>query len=404
MHRAHRLLVALPLICMAMTVHAQFVDTFDAAKPAGWFPITGDGAATLALEQSDGRLRLNIDATRDRYGVWWTCIKRDITASLNLKRLADPRHELRVEARIRDSHAPRRVNFMINTQRTTDYHQHLREFDIADTQWHDISMTTKDFDARPGDTVFVQFCATDWGLDRYFVDIDSYQADVVRVDRAGPDKGEPLIYHPPVPDVHTFARHLPVTHDSVINPDFPTVNFDDWHVETPAGRARVLTVDSDQWIVLRWDFGTLRGAKASGAGVLELTTSSLAIGGKYIEALGQDFGEEFGKIHVIEILDGDPSWDQRTVTYDSLTRGAKYADVFNTQMTIDLEPGPKPGDKAFFTLPRPVMQRLLDGVTKGILIRPLGALAASFHASENPHGDGPVLHFSTQPEQRDSRR
>ena len=134
MHRAHRLLAALPLICMAATAHAQFVDTFDAAKVAGWSAITGDGAATLQLEQRDGRLRLNIDATRDRYGVWWTCIKRDVTASLNLKRLADPRYELRVEARIRDSHAPRRVNFMINTQRTTNYHQHLREFDIADTQ------------------------------------------------------------------------------------------------------------------------------------------------------------------------------------------------------------------------------------------------------------------------------
>jgi hypothetical protein len=382
---------------MAATAHAQFVDTFDAAKVAGWSAITGDGAATLELEQSDGRLRLNIDATRDRYGVWWTCIKRDVTASLNLKRLADPRYELRVEARIRDSHAPRRVNFMINTQRTTNYHQHLREFDIADTQWHEISMTTRDFDAKPGDTVFVQFCATDWGLDRYFVDIDSYRADVVRADHVGPDKGEPLIYHPPVPDVATFGQHLPVTHDSVVNLDFPEVNFDDWHVDTGNGPARVLTVDSNQWIVLRWDFGAQRGAKAAGAGVLELTTASLAIGGKYIEALGQDFGEEFGKIHVVEILGGDPAWDQRSVSYESLTRGGNYEDVFNPQMTIDLEPGAKPGEKAYFTLPRPVMQRLLDGTTKGILIRPLGALAASVYASENPGGNGPVLHFSTTP-------
>ena len=382
---------------MAVTAHAQFLDTFDGAKVTGWSAITGDGAATLELEQSDGRLRLNIDATRDRYGVWWTCIKRDVTASLNLKRLADPRYELRVEARVRDSHAPRRVNFMINTQRTTNYHQHLREFDIADTQWHEISMTTRDFDAKPGDTVFVQLCATDWGLDKYFVDIDSYRADVVRADRAGPDKGEPLIYHPLVPDVAAFAQHLGVTHDSVINLDFPEVNFDDWHIDTVNGSARVLTVDANQWIVLRWDFGAQRGARATGAGVLELTTASLAIGGKYIEALGQDFGEEFGKIHVIEILGGDPDWDQRTVSYQSLTRGAKYEDVFNPQMTIDLEPGAKPGDKAYFTLPRPVMQRLLDGTTKGILIRPLGALAASVYSSENPDGNGPVLHFSTAP-------
>ena len=68
--------------------------------------------------------------------------------------------------------------------------------------------------------------------------------------------------------------------------------------------ARVLTVDGRQWIVLRWDFATYRGLNADGAGVLELTTCSLPIGGKYIEHWGQDFGEEFGLIHVIEILGG----------------------------------------------------------------------------------------------------
>jgi hypothetical protein len=183
----------------------------------------------------------------------------------------------------------------------------------------------------------------------------------------------------------------------VINSDFPQVNFNDWHVETPQGTARILTVDANQWIVLRWDFAQLRGLKAAGAGVLELTTASLPIGGKYIEALGQDFGEEFGKIHVIEILGGDPAWDQQTVTYDSLLRGGKYQDVFNTQMTIDLELAEKPRQKSYFTLPRPVMQRLLDGTTKGILIRPLGALAGSVYASENKDGNGPKLHFSTAP-------
>lgn len=399
MNRASLLpLSALSLLLLPLIARAQFADGFDGSKLEGWFPITGDGAATLALQQHDGVLSLNIDATRDRDGVWWTCIKRDITAALNLKRLADPQYELRVEAKIRASHAPRRVNFMINTQRTTDYHQHLREYDIADTtNWHEISMTTKDLDTKPGDSVFVQFCATDWGLAKYSVDMDSYRADVVRAGRAGPDKGEPLIYHPRVPDTQTFAHHLPVTHDSVVDLDFPNVNFDDWHVEEAAGTARVLTVAAHQWIVLRWEFGAQRGQKAAGAGVLELTTSSLQIGGKYIEALGKDFGEEFGKVHVVEILGGDPAWDQQAVTYDSLTGGKPYEEVFNTQMTIDLELGARPGEKAHFTLPRPVMQRLLDGTTKGILIRPLGAITGTVYASENQRGNGPMLHFSTSP-------
>jgi hypothetical protein len=137
----------------------------------------------------------------------------------------------------------------------------------------------------------------------------------------------------------------------------------------------------------------LRGTQAQGPGLLELTTHTLAMGGKYIQAMGQDFGEEFGMIHVIEILGGDPHWDQETVTYASLMRGSNYRDVFNTQMIIDYPLGPKQGDKTLFTIPRPVMQRLLDGTTKGLLIRPLGAVSAAVYASESKAGNGPKLHF-----------
>jgi len=393
------LLVSFLLVAAGPCGRAQFLDTFDGPKVEGWFTMTGDGAATLALAQRDGILHMQVDGTPDRYGVWWTLIKRDITASLDLAKLKDGAHELRVEARVRVSDAPRRVNFMVNTQRTTNYHEHLREYDIPDTTgWHVISMTTRHFDAGPGDQVFVQFCATDLGPGRYEVDLDYYRADVVRRDEAGPDLGEPLVYHPPVPAPATFAHHLGVTHDSVISVDFPDVNFNDWHVEEAGGRARVLTVDAGDWIVLRWDFAALHGRKAAGAGILELTTSSLAQGGKYIEHWGQDFGEEFGKIHVIEILGGDPAWQQETVTYNRLFQGKPYAEVCNTQMTIDLELAEKPGARAYFTLPRPVMQRLLDGRTKGLLIRPLGALAGTIYASEDPAGRGPVLHFDTAAE------
>ena len=99
---------------------------------------------------------------------------------------------------------------------------------------------------------------------------------------------------------------------------------------------------------------------------------------------------------VIEILGGDAAWDQETVTYASLMQGKPYDEVFNPQMIIDLELASAPGGKAFFTLQRPVMQRLLDGRSKGILIRPLGALSGSIYASENPAGHGPVLHFNTR--------
>lgn len=394
-----RLLLLVSLLPLAVASRAQFRDDFDRPAIEGWFTMTGDGNARAALVPQDGFARLSIDATADRHGVWWSLIKRDVTAALDLAKLKDPAYELRVEARVRSSHAPRRVNFMLNTQRTTDYHEHLREYEIPDTDgWHVISLTTRDFDAGPGDTVFVQLCATDFGPDTYHVDVDYYRADVVRRDEAGPDLGEPLVYHPPVPPVATFAHHAPVTHDSVIRADFPEVNFNDWQAAAPGGPVRVLTVDGSQWIVLRWDFAPFRGRRADGAGVLELTTHALALGGNYTARYGADLGVEFGKIRVIEILGGDPAWDQATVTHATLTQGRPYAEVFNTQMIIDLELAPAPGGQAFFTLPRPVMQRLLDGRSKGLLIRPLGALSGTVYASENPAGHGPVLHFNTRPE------
>jgi hypothetical protein len=120
------------------------------------------------------------------------------------------------------------------------------------------------------------------------------------------------------------------------------------------------------------------------------------MGGDYIKGIGKDLGEEFPRVRIIEILGGNEQWDQREVTHDSLLQGRPYEAVFNSQMTIDLELAPKPGDKAFFTLPRPVMQRLLEGKTKGLLIRPLGALSGSVLASESETGEGPTLHFTTQ--------
>jgi hypothetical protein len=38
------------------------------------------------------------------------------------------------------------------------------------------------------------------------------------------------------------------------------------------------------------------------------------------------------------------------------------------------------------TISRPVLQRLLDGRTNGIALKPLGAIVASFFASEHENG------------------
>jgi hypothetical protein len=76
-------------------------------------------------------------------------------------------------------------------------------------------------------------------------------------------------------------------------------------------------------------------------------------------------------------------------------QGHKYSEVFNNQTIFDSEVSEESGSKNFITISKPVLQRMLDGKTKGLLIRPLGAIDASFYASENQLGNnGPKLHFN----------
>ena len=382
----------------AVKLQAQFVDNFDHKKIEGWFFFTGDGHAAMDFVQKNGYATIVVDGRKDRDNVYWTLIKRDVTSSLDMDKFKDPSYQLRVEAKVRLHNAPRRVNMMVNTQRTTNFHIDLLEFDIPDTtDWHTISMTTKKFDVLPGDTVYVQLCVTDYGLDKYYVDLNYYRADIVNVNAAGPDKGVLVPYHPPIPDVNTFSNHLEVTQDCLINTYYPDLNFNNWSIKENGAETRILAVNGSQWAILRWDFEKYKNMKAEGAGLLELTTQSVTKGGNYIEAYGQDFGEEFGKVRVIEILGGDPMWDQNKVTFNNLTQGKGYASIFNTQMVYDAELSEDKGGKNFITISRPVLQRMIDGKTKGLLIRPLGAIDASFYASENKMDVSPKLHFNIEP-------
>ena len=379
------------LLIFTPLCQADFVDDFNKSV-AGWQTFTGDGEAQLKFVAMDGFARMQVDASKDQHNIYWTIIKRDVAKDLDMEKLKSPDYELRVEARVRPSHAPRRVNFMINTQRTTDYHEHLREYDLDQTtDWQVISMTTRNLDAVPGDRLNVQLSVTDWGPGEYYLDVDYYRAEVVPVKNAKADVGEPLVYHPPIPAVKSFTQHLKVQQDTSINSAFPLVNFNNW----TSNNARVFTVSAGQYPVLRWDLQSFQGQKATAAGVLELTTESVQKGGNYIAALGEDFGIEFDKVRVFEILGGDKNWQQDTVTYASFTQGKDLQSTINGQMIFDTEVAQANG-KTLVTIPRPVLQRLLDGTTHGLLLQPLGALEVSFYDSE--HGDGSqaaTLHFST---------
>lgn len=370
----------------------QFFDSFDGneASPAGWESFTGDGEATIQFIQKQDYASMVVDATKDRRLIWWAVIKREVSEALDLGLLEQPGYELRIEARVRTSHAPRRLNMSFNTQRTTDFHSHLMEYDIPDTTgWHVISMTTKDFDARPGDQVNAQIAMIDWGPDIYRTDVDYVRVDVVRADTVGPDLGTPLPYHPPAGDPETFDYHVPVAQDATIDARFPDLNFDRWSTVEQGDTVRLVAVSPTQVALLQWDLSPYRGKKVAGWGTLELTTHDL-------EMAPQDL-EEFDKVRVHEILAGDPHWKQETVTYDGFLAGEPLFSALNSQMTIDVALASARGERTLIPISPPVLQRLLDGRTRGLALRPIGALHASLYAKEHRDGVfGAKLHFNVE--------
>jgi hypothetical protein len=383
--RCFLLSVAPFLLCSPAA--AQFIDDFsgpsvkiDRTGIAGWDVRAGDGTATVEFRQAGADYAsILVDATTDKRGIWWALIQRKVSDSMDLSLLQQPGFELRIEARVRVSHAPRRVNLQVLTQRTTDYHSHLMEYDLPDTDnWHTISMTTHNFDARPGDLVIGHMAMMDWGQEKYHTDVDYIKVDIVNLATAGPDKGDPIPYHPPARDPKSFSRSVTVLQDSMIDTENTEVNLNDWHVLEGARKVTLLTVDGSHYAILRWDLSGFAGKKISGSGVLELTTYSVQRKGAELK--------DFGLVRVVEILAGEPRWDQKTVTTESLCRSQPLNRVLNTQMIIDWPVTIGDGGKTHLTISKPVLQRMIDGKTLGIAIKPLGAISASLYSLENEAG------------------
>jgi len=293
--------------------------------------------------------------------------------------LREPGWELRIEARVRTSHAPRRVNLHVNTQKTTDFHSHLMEYDLAESgTWYTISMTTRGFEAEPGDTVNAQMALMDWGFGCYRVDVDYIKVDVVEAAKSGPDLGPPIPYHPPVADPASFGRALAVAADMTVDLAEPGVNLNDWTSTDPGGKAVVVSAGGTRVALLRWDLRELAGKTAAGPGLLELTTRTVA------RAAAER--PDFGLLRVVEIPAGDPAWDERTAAWTALSRGMPRELVLNPQTIIDWPVTPGDGGKTYLTIPLPVLQRLIDGRTLGLALTPLGAIEASFYAREERGG------------------
>jgi hypothetical protein len=374
---------------------AQFFDGFDNLKldpDNGWFFKAGDGTASMDFRQGGpGYASIFVDGTTDKRGIWWALIERKVSDQMDLSLMQKPGHEFRIEARVRSSHAPRRINLQVLTQRTTDYESHLMEYDIPDTDnWHTFSMTTRGFDARPGDTVFGHMALMDWGLEKYRMDVDYIKVDLVDAATAGPDQGEAVPYHPPIADPKSFNQKVRVAADSSIDIENTDVNMNDWYVQgASGGKVNLLTVDGTHYVILRWDLRQFAGRKATGHGLLELTTHSVQQKAQRLK--------DFGIVRVVEILGGDPNWDQATVTTDSFCHYQPLNRVVNTQMIIDWPITEGDGGKTYLTIGHPVLQRLIDGKTLGIAIKPLGALNAAFYSMEDENGKNSAqLYFNVQ--------
>jgi hypothetical protein len=228
----------------------------------------------------------------------------------------------------------------------------------------------------------------DWGLERYRVDVDYFKVDVVDIARAGPDQGAAVPYHPPIPSASAFAHAVGAAQDAMIDLEHPDVNLNDWTVRDGARPRHVLTVDGTHHVILRWDLRGFAGRRVADHGLLELTTHS-------VQRLSRDV-KDFGLVRVVEILGGDPAWDQRTVTTDTFSSGERLDRVLNTQMIIDYPVTEGAGAKTYLTISRPVLQRLIDGRTRGIALQALGALSASFDAIESGPGRSARLLFNLE--------
>lgn len=391
-----RLGLAAVALFACVATHAGFEEQFDgplvldATAANGWTFHTGDGNAVMDLTASDGVASIAVDATHDRRGIWWAFIRREITPHIDLAALARPGTELRVEARVRTSHAPRRINLHLNTQRTTDFHGNLLEFDLPTAgEWHTVSMTTQNFDGRPGDHLYVQLALMDWGLGRYRVDVDYLRVDLVDPAKAGPDLGGGLPYHPPVPAPDAFHHAVRAAQTATIDRREPDANLRDWSAIEPDGTATpILTVNGTQQVILRWDLQAFAGRKIAGSGgLLELTTHSVQRRAEHTK--------DFGMIRVVEILGGDPRWQRSNVTYESLLQGQSPEDVFNSQMIIDVDVADRRGERTLVTLSPAVLQRLIDGRTRGIGLIPLGSINAAFDPGIPGHPENaPTLRFN----------
>ncbi|MBB4660285.1 hypothetical protein [Parvularcula dongshanensis] len=311
------------------TPDAFWIDHFDDA-PDGWTTQTGSGEAVAAFAAKDGVGVLEIDATADERNVWWAIMRHRIAPPLHVTAMRD--RAVRITARVRTDSAPRRINMHVNHTSTTDFHSHLKEYDLAEAgTWYEVSMTTDGFSPGEEDEVFVQIAAMDWGTRTYRLEVDWITAELIDPRDAPPDLGMPLAYRPHLPPPAVWPRSVAA--------------------DLKAGsRAPQLAVGKG--VVTRLDFPSEAFAGVRGWGLLTLTTRSLS-----------------------PPPDGDDPDNGLVRIREVLAEGDRVVE----QTVIDFRPA-APGGVSAVPINPAVMARLASGRTSGLMLSPLGDIEAAFDA------------------------
>ncbi|MCJ7801270.1 MAG: hypothetical protein MUP82_02810 [Candidatus Marinimicrobia bacterium] len=363
---------------------AQFSDDFQTNSTSDWIYFSGDGNVEMNFTSNNGTAEITVDASKDIHNIWWSLIRRTITPKIDLSLLEKEEYELRIEAKVKVSSAPKRINLHLNTQRTTDFHSNLMEYEIPDTNnWHIISMATDKFDAVIGDTVNAQLALMDWGLGKYSVQLDYFKVDVVNKNSAGSDLGNIIPYHPYIPSTTEFNKSISSSDEAIISSMHNKENFADWKNYSYDNKQKVLTLNSDQIIIIKWDTENLKNIKIKENGLFELTLDSYQTGTFSLEELGQ--------VRLVEIFGGNPLWDRNSVTFQNFIGNSNLNEVFNSQHIYDLDLTSQKGEKRYFTVSKFVLNRIISGKTLGLALKALGPINASFRVGGE---NSPKLYFN----------
>jgi len=370
-------------LLLPFSAQTQFIDDFN--KPTStfkengledWIENTGDGNIYFSQKVQDGYASLRIDAEKDKRNIWYALIQRIITEKIDIKELSRPNRALRIEARVRPSHAPRRVNLHVPISGFTSPYDNLLEYDLpVANEWYTISMTIKDLELTENDRLFAQVSMMDWGNHgTYQLDVDYMKVYVVDTRTAKPDQGRAVRYRPPLADASSFEISRRVAQDVSIDSSYPQLALNEWM----EGSEKTLPIDATKTALLKWDFSDQKGRQVKGEGQLEIYTYRL---GRLKEN-----PKDFGEVRICEIIAGDKDWEQEDITYQSLLHTQNYYEVINEQTTVDTPLAIEKGGKVVVTLSQAVLQRLVDGTTSGLAIRPLGLIDASLMDASTEEG------------------